>query len=63
MTTPFVFNVHKNFANRMKETGCDEQAITSHLQNVLLADEEIEVILQELTSETEQSQGLARSHK
>jgi|GEM_PF-3551761 len=49
MTSPFVLSVHKNFAFKMKETGSDEQVIASHLQEVLLEDEEIHTILLELT--------------
>jgi len=53
MTSPFVLSVHRNFALKMKETGSDEQVIASHLQEVLLDDEEIHHILQELTQQTE----------
>ncbi|MCT8125061.1 MAG: hypothetical protein B7X50_11695 [Alishewanella sp. 34-51-39] len=53
MTSPFVLTVHKNFAVKLKEAGCDPQQIASHLQEVLLEDEEITQIIQELSSQPE----------
>ncbi|WP_423187675.1 hypothetical protein ACO1PK_05520 [Alishewanella sp. d11] len=53
MTSPFVFNVHKNFAYRLKETGCNQAAITSHLKDVLLTEDEIQQILQALETADE----------
>lgn len=50
MTSPFVFSVHKDFAQKMKETGCSEQEIASHLQEVLLEDNEIQRIIAEVVT-------------
>lgn len=52
MTSQFVLDVHKNFANKMKESGFNDQAITSHLQEMLLDEDDIELIVQQLVSET-----------
>lgn len=51
MTSPFVFNIHKNFAHRMKETGFNDKAITSHLQEMLLDEADIKLIVEQLISE------------
>lgn len=55
MTSPFVLAVHKDFAVKMKESGCDQHAIASHLREVLLEDDEILQIVQELNVRPEQS--------
>lgn len=51
MTSHFVFNIHKNFAHRMKETGFNDEAITSHLQEMLLDEADIKLIVEQLVSE------------
>lgn len=51
MTSPFVFNIHKNFAHRMKETGFNDEAITSHLQEMLLDEADIKIIVEQLALE------------
>lgn len=53
MTSTFVFNVHKNFAHRLKETGCNKESIASHLKDVLLTEDEIQQIMQELETSNE----------
>lgn len=51
MTSHFVLNIHKNFAHKMKETGFNDQAITSHLQEMLLDEDDIKLIVEQLGAE------------
>lgn len=52
MTSHFVLNIHKNFAHKMKETGFNDQAITSHLQEMLLDEDDIKMIVEQLAANT-----------